>query len=102
MTKIDNLEIWWNISISTTSKVEKNKPDVVIWNTETKVCQIVAVTVPLDTNLQKAYKEKQTKYICVVTRLQQLYKEYKYTTVIVTVGALAAIPKLLRKLEKAN
>ena len=48
---------------------------------------------PLDTNLQKAYKGKQTKYIHLITRLQQLYKEYKYTTVIVTVGG---------KLEKAD
>ena len=32
VTKIDNLEIWWNMSISTTPEVEKNKPDIVIWN----------------------------------------------------------------------
>ena len=83
--------------ISTSPKVEKNKPDIVIWNTETKVCQIVEVTVPLDTNLQKAYKEKQTECIHLITRLQQLYKEYKYTTVIVTVGAVGEIPKTLEE-----
>ena len=97
MTKIDNLEIWWDMSINTTPKVEKNKPDIIIWNKETKICQIVEVTVPLDTNLQKAYKEKQIKYIHLITRLQQLYKNYKYTTIIITVGALGAIPKLLEE-----
>ena len=55
------------------------------------------VTVPLDTNLQKAYKEKQIKYIHLITRLQQLYKNYKYTTIIINVGALGAIPKLLEE-----
>ena len=88
VTKIDNLEIWWDMSINTTPKVEKNRPDIIIWNKETKICQIVEVTVPLDTNLQKAYKEKQIKYIHLITRLQQLYKNYKYTTIIITVGAL--------------
>ena len=61
VTKIDNLEIWCYMSINTTPKVEKNRPDIIIWNKETKICQIVEVTVPLDTNLQKAYKEKQMK-----------------------------------------
>ena len=97
VTKIDNLEIWWDMSINTTPKVEKNRPDIIIRNKETKVCQIVEVTVPPDTNLQKAYKEKQIKYIHLITRLQQLYKNYKYTTIIITVGALGAIPKLLEE-----
>ena len=57
----------------------------------------VEVTVPLDTNLQKAYKEKQIKYIHLTTRLQQLYKNYKYTTIIITVRALGGIPKLLEE-----
>ena len=88
------------LSINTTPKVEKNRRDIIIWNKETKICQIVEVTVPLDRNLQKAYKEKQIKYILLITRLEQLYKNYKYTTIIITVGALGAIPKLLEENQK--
>ena len=51
----------------------------------------------IHTYLQKAYKDKQIKYIRLITRLQQLYKNYKYTTIIITVGALGAIPKLLEE-----
>ena len=36
-------------------------------------------------------------YIHLITRLLQLYKEYKYTNVIVTVEALGAIPKMLEE-----
>ena len=36
-------------------------------------------------------------YIYLITKLQQLYKEYKYTTVIVTVAALGAIPETLEE-----
>ena len=41
----------------------KNRPDLVIWDAKWKLCKIVEVTVPLDTNLAKTYKDKETKYI---------------------------------------
>ena len=53
--------IWYDMEIQTTPKVEKNKCDIVVWNKAEKKCTIVEITVPLDTNLHKAYKEKETK-----------------------------------------
>ena len=44
-------EYWWNVSIKTATKVPHNKPDLVIWNYETKVCTIVEFSCPLDRNL---------------------------------------------------
>ena len=51
VTVIGNKEIWWNMPIETANKVEYNRPDVVIWNRETKVCHLVEISVPLDINI---------------------------------------------------
>ena len=58
-----DMEIWYDMEIQTTPKVDKNRPDIVIWEKAEKKCTLVEITVPLDNNLQKAHKEKETKYI---------------------------------------
>ena len=47
ITKAGNIEIWWDEKILTHPMVEKNRPDLVIWNTEKKLSKIVEIT-PLD------------------------------------------------------
>ena len=95
ITKAGNIEIWWDEKILTHPMVEKNRPDLVIWNTEKKLCKIVEITVPLDTNLATAYKEKERKYIQLISAMQQQYTTYKFSTVIIIVGGMGAIPKNL-------
>ena len=61
VTVKDGMEVWYNMEVQTTPKVEKNKPDIVIWEESERKCTIVEVMVPLDTNLQKAHREKTHK-----------------------------------------
>ena len=68
---------------------------MVIWDSMSKQCQIIEVTVSLDTNLPKAYKDKKLKYIPLISQMQQMYREYKISITIIAVGALRAIPKTL-------
>ena len=56
--------------ITKTPEVEKDKPDIMIWDKKDITCRIVEVTVPLDTNLKKATKEKQLKYIDLASEMQ--------------------------------
>ena len=58
VTSTDQMEIWWDQQIRTITKIEKNRPDIIIWHSDRQLCQI-EITVPLDTNLKKAYKDKQ-------------------------------------------
>ena len=97
ITKAGNIEIWWDKKILTHPMVDKNRPDLVIWNTEKKLCKIVVIMVPLDTNLATAYKEKDRKYIQLISAMQQQYKTYKFSTVIIIVGGMGAIPKISGK-----
>ena len=50
----NEIELWWDMEIHTVTKVKKNQPDIVLWNHELKTCQIIEITVPIDTNLKEA------------------------------------------------
>ena len=101
MTQKDQLELWWEIDAKTVTKVKKNKPDMMLWDREQKTCQLIEITVPLDTNLKEAYHLKEIKYIPLMSEMQRLYKEYKFSTTIITISALGAVPKILKhNLEK--
>ena len=95
VTTRDQLEIWWDMEVYTTTKVKHNKPDIMLWKKEEKTCQLVECTVPLDTNLAEAYHQKEIKYIPLISELQRMYHGYKFSTVIITIGALGAVPKSL-------
>ena len=60
-----------------------------------KTCQLVECTVPLDTNLADAYCQKEIRYIPLISELQRMYHGYKFSTVIITIGAFGAVPKSL-------
>ena len=68
---------------------------MVIWDSTSKQCQITEVTVSLDTNLLKTYKDKKLKNIPLMSQMQQMYREYKTPVTVIAVGAFGAIPKSL-------
>ena len=71
-------EYWWNVSIKTATKVPHNKPDLIIWNYETKVCMIVKFSCLLDINTTKKVSEKLEVYIPLVRKLQIMHPGYKF------------------------
>ena len=95
VTKKNNPGIWWDKSITAVTKVEKNRPDINIWDTTSKICKIVDIGVPLDTNLENVYQDKKSKYIPLIGQMQQVYKDYKFMAIAITVGCLGSIPKKL-------
>ena len=103
VTNKDQMEIWWDEHIRTITKIEKNRPDIIIWHSDKRLCQIVEITVSLDTNLKKVYKDKQEEYILLITNMQCVHRRYKYETVIITMGAMGAVRKSLEEnLKKLN
>ena len=66
-------------------------------NLKDKQCEIIEISVPLDNNMQQAYKLKQGKYIELISQLQRMYKGFKYNVIIITVGCLGAIPANLKQ-----
>ena len=75
-TRSGNIEIWWDKKISVQPPVENNRPDIVLWNLETKKCAIIDICVPMDVNVSREEKEKCDKYLLLSSRLQRLYPQY--------------------------
>ena len=86
---------WWNILIKTATKIPHNKPDLIIWNKETKLCSIIEFSCPLDTNISRKVNEKLETYGPLVRNLQILYPDYKYEVAPIIIGAMGYVPKSL-------
>ena len=97
VTRTEDKEIWWDVYVAIPGKVEHNRPDMVLWDLKNRKCTIIEISIPLDTNLELAYKSKQKKYMSLVCQLQQLYRRYTYSIIVSTVGALGAVPKNLEE-----
>ena len=80
------------------SKVNHNRPCLVIWNNKTKECKIIDFSVPLDQNISMKETEKVNNYIPLVYELQKLYRAYTYEIITIALATIGAIPKLLKRL----
>ena len=88
---------WWNISTKTLSKIPHNKPDVVIWNHNEKLCSIIEFSCPADVNISRKINEKMNTYGSLLRNLQTLCTEEKFEYMSIVVGALGYVPKCLTK-----
>ena len=67
MYKANKYEYWWSISIKTITKIPHNKPDVVIWNQNEKLCSIIKFSSPADINISRKINEK-NKYLWSIVK----------------------------------
>ena len=95
--KIGNNEYWWNLSINTAQKVQHNKPDLVIWNKNTKTCDVIEFSCPADINVSRKEEEKISTYIPFVRNLQIMHPNYHYRITPIIVGAHGSISKSLHE-----
>ena len=92
-----HFEIWWDQKITTAVPVAHNKPDIVIWNKQDKLCKIIDISVPLDANVIKKITEKRNNYMGLVTELQRVYRSYKFSIIPIVIGCLGCIPSSLKR-----
>ena len=103
VTKTSTKEIWWNQHVHTANKKKYNRPDIVVWEQQRKLCTIVELSVPLDFNVSSRQTSKVGKYVPLVSELHQMYPDYSYQIAAVIIGALGAVPKSLPEhLKKLN
>ena len=88
-------EYWWNVSVKTTTKVAHNKPDLIIWNKEIKICSIIEFSCTLDININKKVNKKLENYGQLVRNLQIMYPDYKFQVAPIAVGDTGSVPKCL-------
>ena len=90
-----NIEYWWNLSIKTAIKTNNNKPDLIIWNSKVKTCQVLEFSCPVDINVSKKVSERENSYGPLIRSMQLLYPDYKFEFIPIIVGALGSIPACL-------
>ena len=100
VTKIRHTETWWDHAISTTTKIPHNRPDVVIWNKEKKICQVIDICIPLDTNVQLRHGTKRDNNVPLIDQLCKIYPGYTYRIIPIIIGAvIGALGTILRQLS---
>ena len=97
VARIRDKELLWDKKFTLPNKVKHNKPDLVIWDRQTKECKIIDFSTPLDQNVSMKKTEKVNNYMPLVSELQQLYRGYKYEIIPIVVGTLGAVPKSLKR-----
>ena len=95
--KQGNLEYWWNISIKTATKILQNKPDLLLWDRDEKICQVIEFSCPADINVSRKVEEKVAAYGPLIINLQIMYKDYHFKMLPVVVGALGTIPNATKE-----
>ena len=101
ITRVGEKEIWWDKIIDTPGKINHNRPDIVLWELDTKVCKIIDICVPLDFNVTLCETTKRDNYTPLVGQLKKMYPGYTYTIIPVVIGALGTVPRKLKEnLEK--
>ena len=93
-SKDKQYEIWWDLPIQTTIKLEHYRPDVVVLNHKDNECIIVDFSVPWETNIKAKEDEKVKNYTPLA---KEMSKMHRVSTKIIPIvlGGLGTVPKSL-------
>jgi hypothetical protein len=90
ITKKNHLTIMWDCPIITDRKINANRPDIVLKNTQTNTCKLIDMSVPSERNICLKYGEKKTKYKDLEIEICRMWKT-KTEILPVIIGALGTI-----------
>ena len=64
--------MWWDTKIKTLTKLEHNRPDIVLWKRNDK-CFVIDISVGLDVNVSRNHQAKIDNYLPLLAELKRLY-----------------------------
>lgn len=99
----ENWKICWDIPVQTDHTVLHNRPDIILQNKNTREISLIDVTIPLDDNIDRAYKEKIRKYEELAYELRMIWgaKRVKIEPVVISANGLIH-KELKRQLAELN
>ena len=86
----------WDSPIITDRHVPCNKPDIVIKEKKSDMCQIIDVAIPSDYNIQKKPTEKMSKYVALPIECQRIWNK-KVEVIPVIIGSTGIVDKNIKK-----
>ena len=81
----DKVEILWNFSIQRETKIDHNKPDLILLEMKEKICYIVYVASPFDPRIEKKEKNKVKNYADLKYGILKMWKNELTKVYIVSV-----------------
>ena len=88
----DEVLLLCDFSIQTETRIDHNKPDIMLKNKKEKTCQIIDVACPFDTRVKQKEEEKLDHYNEL--KKYQILKMWKKVAIIpVVIGALGVVSK---------
>ena len=91
----EDTEIWWDIMIKTLTRLEHDRPDIVLWRRKELKCYIIDICVCLDVNIDKNIEQKLNSYLPLAAELKRLYPEYTFEILPVVIGATGIVTNRL-------
>ena len=70
--------MWWETKIKTLTKLEHNRPDIVLWKRNERKCFVIDISVGLDVNVSRNHQAKIDNYLPLLAELKRLYPEYVF------------------------
>ena len=77
------------------TKIPYNKPDLLVWDIDQKICQIIDYSCPCDVNLIGKTSDKINTYGPLIQNLQISYPQNRFEMIPVITGALGYVAKSL-------
>ena len=91
-----DITVLWNQAVDLDTEVTANRTDTIIKNKEKKICIIIDVAIPTDSNVVQKEAEKELKYKCLCIEIQRMWN-LKCTIVPVIIGATGIVTRSLKK-----
>ena len=80
-----------NISINTATKIPHSRTDLILWDRDEKIYQVIELSCPIDIIVSRIVEEKVATFGPLIRNLQIMYKDYRFKMLPVVVGALGTI-----------
>jgi hypothetical protein len=88
--------VLWNQGVQTDREVLASRPDVIIKNKKDKICILIDVAIPSDTNVIQKESEKKLKYKNLSIEIQRM-RNMKCFVIPVIIGATGSVTIGLKK-----
>ena len=92
----DNIEVWWDKKVITPTKFDKERPDLVIIDRNSKKWWMVDFAVPYDPNVARKEQEKIDGYQKLAAEVARMHN-VKVEVVPIVVGSLGVVTKDLTR-----
>ena len=96
----DDIEVWWDTKIQTLTPCQHNKPDIILWKKDDKMCYVIDICICLDVNIDKNINMKLDNYLPLTSELKRLYNEYSFKIIPAVIGATGLVTSHFTRMLK--